>query len=572
MTRNELRRTLVIVFTVTMVSAIGAVPGLATEQPLRIDESGLTQYEKPDANSSEYAVLWSGDQEDIRRGDTDAKIAVSDVSWDRPPAIASKWNEKVLQPVNTSSITVYDRANISTTGHEVETGTEQWSVIPIDANTSQGEVIRDAYVEVHSVSSSIQYHTDKGTTTVVKPSGTVRILTDLGIKTDKQNISVKEVNVNSATITDEGDGKVIGSVEDAETGSLSVDYEGFDAGHRGMKIEANLSVTYTGGGANTTNTETISVTDKVTVQSQSVEQANGTIKKYPNGTTALHINTGTPYWDTINMSGDRTVNNVWRYYTAASPGHQIVARNGSVTAKQGEARAAQVHAYPARKSPSINGSGRVKTVRRSGKSPALGENIDVDEGEMGRTTAYPSVIRIFTEGDTPDSVSVSSGVENADEQEVSLSHDEESYKKANLEAEIVDTNAKEGTKTILVNLTDLETGDGIDTLGKENAGNITVGDKTVETNTTGMATVEISENTSASPSYNPGDRPGRERYIPAGGKRNSIKVESEDNIGVKSLLDWVVDFSPVIVPGLMSAYLLDRMGIIRSWPPWELVR
>lgn len=585
---NAIRSALVFLGVALIVAGLGTAVGT----PDAAGESDVVWEDGPSPNASQWVPLWSGDR-DVRGGGSDqaGEWNFIDRVWNSTPSLARQWNERTVAAFETDDVTAYAVGNISETSVPIdEENASRWSLAPTDATLEDGDRIRDAYVEIHSITPSVRYHRADGTETVTESSGTVRVLTDGGMAANGSNAT--DVVVDNVTVVDDADGTVVGRTADASAGGVSLSYSGFDAGHRGLTVRANLTATYSsasGNGTETeTETETITVSDGADVVSRDRSPPSVTSRSVPDG-TALDIDAGTPYWEAIDLGNGRSIRNVWNYYTAAKPGKVIVGTNGSATFEQGTARAAQVHAYPARSAPALfGGEGEIETdggrTEGNATNGSIAETVAVSPPEGGYSPPAATV-NATVAGEPPSNIDVSGPSGNTTSADVVDSGDVR--RKPDLRIRELDGSDDGRRITALVTLEDPETGAGISTGGPTSGGSVAVAGRSVETNDSGMATVRLPPDVPLEATYNPGDGGGGSgsggtddgsggdnlTYLSVNASNESAtNFETGGGLGVIDVLTWPVQLAPAIVPLAVMLWLFDRANFIRSWPPWELLR
>jgi hypothetical protein len=200
---------------------------------------------------------------------------------------------------------------------------------------------------------------------------------------------------------------------------------------------------------------------------------------------------------------------VWRFYTARNPNWDILvhARANGTVRKESDALPVAVHAYPSRIGPRLEPSGRgAKLLERWGEpkaSPAgtLGEDVIVEVVEEEYEPTYGLAARYRGNASTPVTVR---GIVRGVDRTLRPTTDGQlrELRRSNLTVERLSEN--ESGVTYRIRLRDAKTGAPIAMSAPENPryrpilvdepdATLTVGDRRVRTNLSGMTTVRINE-------------------------------------------------------------------------------
>jgi hypothetical protein len=211
------------------------------------------------------------------------------------------------------------------------------------------------------------------------------------------------------------------------------------------------------------------------------------------------------------------VRGIWRFYTARDPSWDtlVCASRTETTTVESEAIPVYVHAYPSRIGPRVEpvrgGPELTDTWGTTHATPAetIGENVTVDVVTQSYTPTDGVAVRAAeVDREALHVTGLVRGV-NASIIEPDAS-DERQLRRSNLSTEVVQQNRSHAT--LRVELHDNQTGAPItldesrqsSTNGYAGSGYITVGDRRVETNASGVATVTLDEPGIYTARYQPG--------------------------------------------------------------------
>jgi len=498
------------------------VTGIAAADPPRpgTEDNGLTE--------NESATLWSRDadtyitQEEYQARYGESRTAVqqaangTDITFKRPPATAATWTRN-------------DFADLTAGGPTT-------AIHPPHADLENGRFIADAHATIFAVHPATRGHLDANRTPLyVAPNGTVRGLVDYRIRmpngspgtTDPggttSNWSIVDHNVDEVRLRT--DRNVIAETAGSQT--PTVDYDLEDEWRAPLTLEAEISVRVkqttradNGSGEATTvtyHTESLTVSDSITVAVYD-PAAHVSYADYPNGDTGVAIFQSRPWQGyTVTDDGDARVRGIWRFYTARDTNWDTLvysSRTGTTTVES-DAIPVYVHAYPSRIGP------RVEPVRggpeltdtwgttRSAPPDSIGENVTVDVVTRSYTPTDGVAVRAAeVDREALHVAGLVRGV-NASIIEPDAS-DERQLRRSTLSTELSQQNRSHAT--LRIELQENQTGAPIvldegsrsSDDGYAGSGYITVGDRRVETNASGVATVTLDEPGIYTARYQPG--------------------------------------------------------------------
>ncbi|WP_255197741.1 hypothetical protein [Halorarius litoreus] len=510
---------------------VSSVAPQSSAQPPRpgTDGNGL--------NESEAATLWSHDNDSryisnaaYRKAYGENRTAVhqlangTDLTFTQPPTTAARWT----------------RADHP----EFPAGKANASVYPPHANLTNGTIIRDAHATVFAVTPTTTVHSTPNETVVyAAPHGTVRGVVDyrvavpaqttVGNRTTRYSLAshrIEEVRLVR-------DGEVIARSDGTHHPTLP--YE-LDAGTETLRLEADIRVSLsesvritnasaatppngttpdrTDSRTQTTRTsETVTVSDTVTIRTYNLRTEVSTAR-YPNGDRGIAVFRNVP-WQGIQLTvnGSHRIRGVWRFYTARDTRWDSLVRSTAAneTTIQSPALPVAVHAYPSKLGPRAEPTGngpellRVWGVDRATPSTALPPNVTVDVVEQEYTTSYGLAIR--TSAGTPQTLRVNGivrGVNATLERAGPLRPIQESRVEVSVLSQ-TDEQAR-----LLVRLTAADTGEPIalspaedtryDPIVAGRDGYVELAGERLQTNSSGMATLTVTEPGVYTAQYVPG--------------------------------------------------------------------
>lgn len=267
------------------------------------------------------------------------------------------------------------------------------------------------------------------------------------------------------------------------------------------------------------------VTDSVTVSDRIegvVYDLDPTLQyaRYPDGDLGVAAFQQVP-WQGYELPGDHDVRvrGVWRFYTARDTGWETLVRSSATgtTRNRSDALPVLVHAYPSRIGPRIepagHGSELLDRWGRPKPSPAgtLGDNVSVEVVTDEYEPSYGLATRYDGNASTPITVH---GIVHGVNRTLQPTTDgrERTIRRSNLTVERINANAS--GVTLRITLRDAATGEPIgltaserlwygDLFVEEESAYVTVGDRRVRTNLSGMTTVRIEDSGVYTVRYHP---------------------------------------------------------------------
>jgi len=388
------------------------------------------------AGNHTWLRLWSGDGDqspsewfDGGRWGFEASLAAStDVSFDRPLQAPAAWN---AQNVGTHR------------DHGLQT-----SRYPQGTTVTDGEFLRDAYVEIYAIDPSTILHTDGAQRRYVDESGTVYAVSDFRIPTSLEAQSgavehtVEAVTKTSTTVSLSYDGQQLDTGQGSQT---ALAFEGVsDAGKLRVaaEIRARLEVqtrqcddwnvssgTCEGSWSTSTSTHADSVTvdaersvernDLGVSNRKRVDLQQGPDTTAPDGpvpfpgeaqaTVAGGVAIEpTGHWSSVDVGPNASVGSPLRFYSRSPYGWEqfVVAGPNRSSTIESAVRPLQVHAYPG--TDGLDPSQTVDVEAVTGDvhdGPALGPQIDLavlaqyqhpDELAISATVGSPQALSTIT--------------------------------------------------------------------------------------------------------------------------------------------------------------------------------
>ena len=485
------------------------------------DGSGLSE--------NETAALWSktpneclteAEYEDRFGGERSSMHALAnctDITFKEPPETAETW-------------TAYDFQSLAAGGSDR-------SVYPEHADREDSTFIKDAHATVFAVQPSTIVHQDANETTLyLAPDGELRGFVDYRVSVpDDESFgdrtfewSLVEHEIEEVRVKQ--DGEVLSHQDGQHTPTF--DYELDGAGSSTLTFEADIEVELekkiTEQVGNSTQTRYEYPTDSVTV-SQELEAnvynltAYIYYAEYPDGDAGVAIYQTQP-WHGYELTTDEEamVRGVWRYYTARDTDWDYLVQS---TATDDEVVHSDVLPVYARAFPSEVGP-RAEPIRDGpniqevwgfeSESPAATVHDNVEIGIVDEPYVRSYGLAVRYEQIDRDDLEVQ-GIVRGESAEIIEPEGgtEREIRESELTTEIVDQDRSE--VTIRIELRDADTGDPITLadpfddhprvapIGAERRdGYITIADKRVETNASGVATVTIRQPGSYTAEYHPG--------------------------------------------------------------------
>lgn len=509
----------------------------------------------------------------------------TDVSFQNPPRAVDQWNKHE-----------YDR--FPKTGKKVSvapTGATRKNSPTIDGDPSQNGWIRDAYVEIFSVTPL--------TTTLTSDTEVKHYTTENGtlIAHADYRYDPPPPPYSKTSGSGCGAGKTTWLGESHQISDVSVSHSGYDstsstitakytlppgASELTVTVDITASITKKSetkkcppiGPSKWVTTDVTTYTDSVTVEdSQAVTQHSGTVtigrSNLSGGTTDFSAIRFTP-WRGISLpNGDRVVGN-WRFYTARDPAwDEIDVTTNSATTptpsvpSHPPAQPIQTVAFPYRYGPIANGpdggrTEKLQLLNYSGSertSPTLPESVTVEPSNESYVQAERVSFRT-TDG-APTNVTTSGLVTNTSNTRSLSSIYNAPRINTSLNTTIKSSNSS-GT-TLSVNLT----ADGTPIHTAPTSGHLLVNGREVETNATGEVIVSVPR-TPVTIEYVP--RPFHEVTPPVGHEATTTTVTSYPSIpGVVAAINGLFSFALLTGLFFMPLFILDRILDADVWPPWK---
>jgi hypothetical protein len=590
----------------TLVLAIGLLIGslasVASANPPRpgTEGNGLDE--------NESATLWARDNDsryitnaEYERAYDENRTAVqeianrTDVTFRRPPATAGVWTRN-------------DFADYTP-------GNESVSVYPTTANRTNSTMIRDAHATVFAAMPSTVVHTEPGETTrylategelfgavdyrvVVPDSTSERLATATGNRATRR-VSWSLTSHEITAVRLRQDGRVIARTNGSHTPRLDYTLSGRNGTLTlAADIEARLrkQVTITRWVNRTLpngtsrvvpvrETDTTVVLDSVTVSDRlpgrvydldpSLEYA-----RYPDGELGVAVFQDLP-WQGYAFRADRTtrVRGIWRFYTARVTGWDTLVRSRADGSRRvtSDALPVAVHAYPSRIGPRLEPEGRgPEQLNRWGEerpSPAgtLDPNVTVEVVEGPYEATHGLAVRYRANASEPVTIR---GIVRGENRTLRPSTDgrQRTLRRSNLTVERV--SESDSHLTIRITLRDAVTGEPIvlsapdrpryePLLITRDDAYVSVGDRRVTTNLSGMATVRIEKSGVYTVRYHPESwlthDPSYARSATSVRWHPLATVAGWLSLGVR-LLQWFLPFAVALYAGRRLGGLFRYRG------------
>ena len=476
-------------------------------------------------SANETATLWSGDSDNYisqeeyyqRYGherSTAAQVANgTDITFKRPPATAETWTRNDFE--------------------DLEAGGSDISVHPPHASLDSGTYIKDAHVTVFAVQPSTWGHLDSDETPLyIAPEGTMRGFVDYRVRVpedDSSGSTTVDWSLTDHAIQEvrlKKDGETIARSDGSHSPVL--DYQIEKGWSASLTLEADihteLKKTTRIDRGNYTDiyvdypTETRTVSDSIDVQIYDL-WATPSYAEYPNGDTGFAIFQSQPWQGyTLTADGDARVRGVWRFYTARDSNWDRLVRSDRSGSDEvdSEAIPVYVHAYPSRigprAEPERDGPRITDTWGSERGSPVgtIGENVNIEVVDQSYTPTFGIAVRAKTVD--RDALRVDGIVRGVS---ASLTEpetgSERQLRRSNLSLTVVDKNSSHAT--LRVDLRDNQTGEPIvlDNDGRLapfggdiRNGYITVDDRRLVTNESGVALLTVDSPGLYTATYHPG--------------------------------------------------------------------
>jgi len=485
------------------------------------DESELSE--------NETAALWSktpneclteAEYEDRYGGERSSMHALAnctDITFKEPPDTAETWTE-------------YDFQSLAAGGSDT-------SIYPEHADREDSTFIKDAHATIFAVQPSTVVHRDSDDTSLyLAPDGALRGFVDYRVRVPEDESSgdrTVEWSLVAHEIEDvrvKQDGEVRSEQDGQHTSTFEYELEG--AGTSTLTFEADIEVELekkiTEQVGNSTQTRYEYPTDSVTVsQDLDINVYNLTAyiyyAEYPDGDAGVAIYQTQP-WHGYELTADEEamVRGVWRYYTARDTDWDHLVQSTATDEEVVHSNALPVYtrAFPSevgpRAEPIREGPDIQEVWGFESESPAatVHENVEIGILDEPYVRSYGLAVR-YEQIDRDDLLV--QGIVRGESADIIEPEDgtEREIRESELTTEIVDQTQNEAT--IRVELHDAETGEPITLedpfdddprvapIGAERRdGYITIADRRVETNASGVALVTIRQPGSYTAEYQPG--------------------------------------------------------------------
>jgi len=474
--------------------------------------------------ANESATLWSRDtdnystQQEYRRRSGSPRSAVhqvangTDITFKQPPKTAATWTRN-------------DFGDLTAGGTDT-------SIHPPHAELEDGVFIQDAHATIFAIHPSTRGHLEAGETPLyIAPNGTIRGFVDYRVRvpngssttTETVEWSLTDHEIEAVRLLANGD--PIATHGGDHTPALDYQIEEDRITNLTLKAEIRVRLKKTtrrqrGNRTEieiTYQTESRNVSDSIAVEVYDLS-VYSYYAKYPNGDMGVAIFQSRP-WQGYTLTEDTNarVRGVWRFYTARNTDWDTLVRSNRTGAAtvQSPALPVYVHAYPSRIGPRVepvHGGPELIDIWGTSRRPpveTLGENINIDIVTQSYTTSSGVAVR----SETLDwgALQVAGIVRGVNASVVAPDAGaERQLRRSNLTVDITQQNQSQAT--FRIELRDTQTGAPI-TLddsrhspigGPTRTGYITIADRRVETNTSGVAIVTIDEPGIYTARYHPG--------------------------------------------------------------------
>ncbi|MFC6723488.1 hypothetical protein ACFQE1_03605 [Halobium palmae] len=498
------QRELTVLMAALFVTSV--VTGIVTASPPRpgTEGNGLSE--------NESATLWSHDadnytsQEEYRQRYGDERTSLhqlangTDITFKRPPATAATWTRNDFE--------------------DLEPGGSDTSVHPPHASLEDGVFIEDAHATLFALQPSTHSHLESGETPLyIAPNGTMRGLVDYRVRVPNGSTSGNRTGEWSLTeheieeVRLQKDGETIARTNGSHT--PAIDYQIDDDWSATLTLEAEIHVrlkktrrTDVGNGTDVVyREETQNVSDSVNVEIYDLS-AYPYYAEYPNGDAGVAIFQSRPWQGyTLTNEVNASVRGVWRFYTARNTNWDTLVRSNRTGSGEVESDAipVYVHAYPSRIGPRTepvrDGPEVIDTWGTEHPSPlgTIGESVNIEVVNQSYETTYGVAVR--AENVDREALHVAGIVRGVNASIVeSDAGSERQLRGSNLTVEVLQQNQSQAT--LRIELRDNQTGAPIvlnDNArrypigGSTRDGYITIANREVETNASGVAIVTITE-------------------------------------------------------------------------------
>jgi len=517
--------------TALVIACLGLATLQAVAQPPRpgIEGNGLTE--------NESATLWSRDDDTGYIG-TDAYEAAynesrgavqqvgnaTDITFTSPPATAATWTRNDFADYQAGAVTE--------------------SVYPPHADRRNGSYLRDVHATMFAVTpATVTHQTPNGTRRYVAPNGTLRAVIDYRVavpppdRGDNRTTTYALLDHEIESVALWADGERLTRRSGAHR--LTIPYQ-LPAETRSLRLVANVSVAL-----QQTTTVRAAVTDELangtttTRIRRSVRETRRTnhvvvrdqlsvvpydpaprvaYARYPDGDLGVLAYHDQPWQGlTLTATGSHRVRGIWRFYTARDPRWDslVHATDTGTTRRDSDVLPVAVHAYPSRLGPRAEPTGSgpdlLQVWGREQPSPAatLPDTVHVEVVDQPYEASYGIAVRTAT--GRPETATVR-GIVRGVEIPVEPDRRPRQVRASRLTVRTL-TETADGAR-LLVRLEDATTGAPIalgatatarfEPLTDTRDGYIALAGERIQTNSSGLATVTVSEPGVYTAWYRPG--------------------------------------------------------------------
>ncbi|WP_238386993.1 hypothetical protein [Natrialba swarupiae] len=509
--------------TVSVLLCLGGV--ILSAGVVSADQPSPPETETDEPDDNETATLWSkspnecpSDEEYYEqfgehRSALEGLSDCTDISFAEPPETASIWTQSDFESLSPGSAST--------------------AVYPDHATTADGRWISDAHATVFAIQPATIVHQDSDETPLyVAPQGDLygfidyRVDVPEGESTDTRTVSWSLVEHEISDTRVKQDETLIHNTSDEHTPQLEYELNG--SGSTTLTLEADIevelerTVTRQNGSTTDTLTENLTVSDQHELEIYNLT-ASIYHAAYPDGDNGVAIYQSQPWHGyELTEDGDAVVRGVWRYYTARDTNWDTLIQASTTESERQNSTAVPVYvrAFPSetgpRADPIRDGPDIEEVWGSDSSSPnqTIHEHVEVDVVDEPYVRSYGVAVRHddidrdhlevqgIVRGETAELVEPANGSERQ-------------IRASNLSVEILEQN--ESAATIAIELRDAETGTPIELqnrfedhrrfapIGTQvRDGYISVGETRVETNSSGIATVTLTQPGAYSVAYHPG--------------------------------------------------------------------
>ncbi|WP_224448669.1 hypothetical protein [Haloprofundus salilacus] len=528
-------------------------------------------------NETTYCTLWAGDEDvsnvsalESRPNESSAELctiaAGTDIPLDTPPKAVEQWNRGDLQEFPTTDATQ--------------------SVHPLNATLSDGRFIKDAYTEIFAVQPSTRARlspTDQPL--YVASNGTLlgtvdyRVAVPTAETTDNRRTNWEVVDHEIVGTRLLVDGDVESTASGTHTPELPYSLDSQTDEPHSLTLVAEIAVTVerrvsvcTARDARGTclewntqrerRTETHIVRDSTDVVAYDLT-ISGYHAVYPNGDLGLVVYKNQPWLGYSLPNGD--VRGVWRFYSARDPEWDtlVTSTDEGQTVDHSSLHPLQVHAYPIETGPTPSPRRTVTILETYGvetQPPTLPETVLLGATDEPYTASYGIATRTKSTENDLTAVTAYGLVRGVEADASESSFVTVPLNESELTLDVLNTT--EDSVTVRVSLRDTQTGEPINTHGREEY--VVLQGQRMNTSDNGTLTTTLSQSTgSVSARYEPGrwwrSVPG---YV---GDSDVVYVRGP----IQSTLSVLYEVAVPVSLFLLSVFFIDRITGWRVWPPWR---